>query len=86
MQLDEEKGEYVSTASFRHPYPATKVMWIPDQSLGTPDLLASSGDYIRLWNVNDDGTVTSKAKLDIVYLYIIIIMNNRTQIQNSAHL
>lgn len=71
MQLDEEKGEYVSTASFRHPYPATKVMWIPDQSLGTPDLLASSGDYIRLWNVNDDGTVTSKAKLDIVYLKYI---------------
>lgn len=31
IDLDEERGEFVLKATFDHPYPATKIMWIPDQ-------------------------------------------------------
>lgn len=31
IQLDEERGEFVLRASFEHPYPPTKIMWVPDQ-------------------------------------------------------
>lgn len=31
MQLDEDAGEFIHRGTFDHPYPATKVMWIPDQ-------------------------------------------------------
>ncbi|CAI2354134.1 unnamed protein product [Caenorhabditis sp. 36 PRJEB53466] len=31
VQLDEEAGELVHRSTFDHPYPATKIMWIPDQ-------------------------------------------------------
>ena len=31
IQLDEERGEFVLRAAFEHPYPPTKIMWVPDQ-------------------------------------------------------
>ena len=52
MQLDEDAGELVHRSTFDHPYPATKIMWIPDQKGTFPDLLATSGDYLRLWRVS----------------------------------
>eukprot|EP01013_Petalomonas_cantuscygni_P013277 TRINITY_DN2752_c0_g1_i1.p1 TRINITY_DN2752_c0_g1~~TRINITY_DN2752_c0_g1_i1.p1 ORF type:complete len:564 (+),score=103.19 TRINITY_DN2752_c0_g1_i1:240-1931(+) len=39
---------------FEHPYPATKVLWYPERvcdAPSTPDLLATTGDYLRLWEV-----------------------------------
>ena len=31
IQLDEERGEFVLMAAFEHPYPPTKIMWVPDK-------------------------------------------------------
>ena len=51
-------------AEFDHPYPCTKILWSPDVSSGARDLLATSGDYLRLWSMSDDGlgvgTLTAK--------------------------
>ena len=30
IQLNEEQGTFVHKATFDHPYPTTKIMWIPD--------------------------------------------------------
>ncbi|KAK7350936.1 hypothetical protein VNO77_10004 [Canavalia gladiata] len=38
--------------SFDHPYPPTKLMFHPSHHRKT-DLLATSGDYLRLWEVRD---------------------------------
>ena len=38
---------------FDHPYPTTKILWIPDTKGVCPDLLATSGDYLRIWKVNE---------------------------------
>ena len=32
IQLDEDRREFVLKAIFDHPYPTTKIMWIPDQA------------------------------------------------------
>ena len=53
IQLDEDRGEFVLRATFDHPYPTTKIMWIPDQTAQLPDLVATSGDYLWLWRVNE---------------------------------
>lgn len=39
---------------FDHPYPCTKIMWSPDVSFGGKDLLATTGDYLRVWELVDD--------------------------------
>jgi hypothetical protein len=30
VSLDENTSEFISRSTFDHPYPTTKVMWIPD--------------------------------------------------------
>jgi len=45
-----------------HPYPATKVQWAPE-SLATKDLFATTGDYLRLWNVHGDHDIRSECML-----------------------
>ena len=30
VSLDEEAGEFTPKSTFDHPYPTTKIMWIPD--------------------------------------------------------
>lgn len=44
--------------SFEHPYPPTKLMFQPNPAAAShrksSDLLASSGDYLRLWEVRDN--------------------------------
>lgn len=52
VQLDEERNEFVARGTFEHPYPATKVMWAPEPLARERDLLATSGDYLRLWAVS----------------------------------
>uniref|UniRef100_A0AAY5KD04 DDB1 and CUL4 associated factor 7 n=1 Tax=Esox lucius TaxID=8010 RepID=A0AAY5KD04_ESOLU len=54
--LEEESSEFICRNTFDHPYPTTKIMWIPDSKGVYPDLLATSGDYLRIWRVSDTET------------------------------
>eukprot|EP00667_Euglena_gracilis_P015438 EG_transcript_16066 len=65
VQLNEDKNLLEKKASFDHPYPATKVMFLPNMETSRPDLVATTGDYLRLWNVNEDSTsITAKTLLN----------------------
>eukprot|EP01100_Stratorugosa_tubuloviscum_P009618 TRINITY_DN402_c0_g2_i1.p1 TRINITY_DN402_c0_g2~~TRINITY_DN402_c0_g2_i1.p1 ORF type:complete len:331 (-),score=131.87 TRINITY_DN402_c0_g2_i1:80-1072(-) len=63
IQLNEETGEFVVRGNFDHPYPTTKIAWIPDKLNKLPDLLATTSDYLRLWEVTDSG-IKSKCVLN----------------------
>ncbi|KAJ4705312.1 putative WD-repeat protein [Melia azedarach] len=39
---------------FDHPYAPTNLMFFPAEETLNPDLLATSGDYLRLWEIHDD--------------------------------
>jgi WD repeat-containing protein 68 len=43
-------------SEFNHPYPATKIMWSPAKD-SEHDSVATTGDYLRVWRVSEDGTV-----------------------------
>ena len=38
VALDEETSEFKAKSTFDHPYPTTKIMWIPDAKGIYPDL------------------------------------------------
>ncbi|CAG9785858.1 unnamed protein product [Diatraea saccharalis] len=48
ISLDEETSEFSAKSTFDHPYPTTKIMWIPDSKGVYPDLLATSGLDLEL--------------------------------------
>lgn len=67
LQKD-EKGNRVfgKLCDFDHQYPATKVMFAPPKhsSGANKDLLATTGDYLRLWTVDGENKVDMKALLN----------------------
>ena len=54
---DSYNNQLYQACEFDHPYPCTKILWSPDtRNMGGKDLLATTGDYLRVWNVTDDGS------------------------------
>lgn len=43
IQLNEEQGKFNVTGTFIHPYPTTKIMFIPDKTGSREDLIATTG-------------------------------------------
>ncbi|GAV76202.1 WD40 domain-containing protein [Cephalotus follicularis] len=39
---------------FDHPYAPTNVMFLPSEDTASPDIIATSGDYLRIWDIHDD--------------------------------
>ena len=61
ITLDDENGAFPAQPdfSFTHPYPCTKIMFIPDKECTKEDLIATTGDYLRIWNIREDGVQLS---------------------------
>eukprot|EP00808_Paulinella_micropora_P017474 g11625.t1 len=64
IELNNEKGRLEVTGSFDHPYPTTKIMFNPDLSSDAEDIVATTGDYLRLWKIKPDGKVKMAALLN----------------------
>lgn len=56
LVVDDERGVLTSdpNLTFKHEYPPTKLMFIPDKEGTRPDLLATTGEFLHIWRVNDD--------------------------------
>lgn len=72
MELKREDGEsnpqqteFTKLADVEHPYPATKLAWAPAAVVShtDDDILATAGDYLRLWKVDGDGGNTKMKSL-----------------------
>jgi len=63
VQLNDESTYLKKVAEFNHPFPPTKLMWYPDR-LTKSDILASSGDFLRIWELNGTGGATLKSVLN----------------------
>ena len=66
VTLDEDTGRFVSDPQLRfdHPYPCTKLMFAPDKECQHEDLMATTGDFLRIWKIDDDadGSAAEKAR------------------------
>ncbi|OMJ95061.1 hypothetical protein SteCoe_1597 [Stentor coeruleus] len=56
ITLDEELQSYKKICQVDQTYPQTKIMWSPDS---TSQLLASSGDSLKIWHYSDTLTLRS---------------------------
>eukprot|EP01112_Ceratiomyxa_fruticulosa_P009799 TRINITY_DN2572_c0_g1_i1.p1 TRINITY_DN2572_c0_g1~~TRINITY_DN2572_c0_g1_i1.p1 ORF type:complete len:328 (+),score=67.04 TRINITY_DN2572_c0_g1_i1:165-1148(+) len=64
VQLNEETEVFECKGMFDHPYPTTKIMWVPDRKGERPDLLGTTGDYMRIWEVGEDGGIQLRSLLN----------------------
>lgn len=55
IKLSEDPNEdFNDVTSFPHNFPATKLLWLPNKSDSHPDLLATSSDFLRIWEVKEN--------------------------------
>ena len=57
IQLDNDLDSFEVKGSFTHKYPPTKLMWIPDLEGVCPDIMATSGETLKIWHVKEDCSV-----------------------------
>jgi len=53
IQNMDNSADFKVVGEFSHPYPATKMMFSPQTDV-TRDLLATTGDYLRLWSITGE--------------------------------
>lgn len=61
---DEDSSETLKrTTSFEHRLPPSKLMWFPEHGSSNPDLLISSSDTLKIWELSDSGEVELRSSL-----------------------
>eukprot|EP00826_Nyctotherus_ovalis_P013082 TRINITY_DN1349_c0_g1_i7.p1 TRINITY_DN1349_c0_g1~~TRINITY_DN1349_c0_g1_i7.p1 ORF type:complete len:313 (-),score=58.09 TRINITY_DN1349_c0_g1_i7:248-1186(-) len=64
VQLSTANHKFIQRQVFDHQYPPTKIMWIPDREGHRHDLLATSGEHLRIWKVDmENGRTDIRAEL-----------------------
>lgn len=58
--MDHAHRTFVQGTAFTHPYPPTKLAFVPDPEGTSPDLLATTSDFLRLWIIQEDGVQLEK--------------------------
>ena len=64
LKKTEADEKFVVTGTFDHPYPTTKIMWLPKPEIGEKDILATTGDYLRIWEVDGEDKVRQSSLLN----------------------
>lgn len=56
VQFNNDTSDFTTDSRlvFDHPYAPTNLMFFPSEDTANPDLIATSGDYLRLWEIHDD--------------------------------
>jgi WD repeat-containing protein 68 len=63
VQVNNETKKLEKKFSFDHKYPATKIMWLPDNNNNHPDLMVTSGDILKVWNIENNEKAELKCAL-----------------------
>lgn len=63
IQLNLDTQLFERKACFDHTFPATKLIWLPEKDGSKPDLLATSGENLKIWQVLDNKEVQIKSNL-----------------------
>eukprot|EP00002_Diphylleia_rotans_P027870 TRINITY_DN560_c0_g5_i1.p1 TRINITY_DN560_c0_g5~~TRINITY_DN560_c0_g5_i1.p1 ORF type:complete len:335 (+),score=57.53 TRINITY_DN560_c0_g5_i1:64-1068(+) len=64
VHFNEETAEFKTIHEIAHPYPVTKVKFLPDSTGTKPDYLVTSADYLRLWHLEEGGVAKRLIRFD----------------------
>lgn len=56
VQFNQENSDFSTDSRLvvDHPYAPTNIMFFPSEEVMNPDIIATSGDYLRLWEIHED--------------------------------
>ena len=88
----EPSFEFIKTAEATHAYPVTRILWEPPSSnKQTTDLLATSGDHLRLWSLPTDAaqayqtsSITGSRERPLQKLSPLALLSNSKSPEHTA--
>ena len=57
------KNKFSCITSFEHKLPPSKLMWFPEHDSSNPDLLVTSSDTLKIWEVTENQEVELRSSL-----------------------
>lgn len=63
IQQNEERGIFQQKFEFDHRFPPSKIMWIPDSEDNHPDILVTSAESLKVWNITNNQTAELSSSL-----------------------
>jgi len=63
VQLNPESRKLEKKFQFDHKFAPTKIMWVPDTMNNAPDLMATSGEMLRVYNIENNERAVLKCEL-----------------------
>ena len=48
---------------FKHEFPPTKMMWIPDYEGNRKDILATTAEYLRIWEIQPETNIFKEHRI-----------------------
>lgn len=86
IQLNRERNSFVRVCGIEHPYPATKLAWLPDRNAQHTDLLATTSDYLRLYSVEGGNLKLKSVLTGVCELPFSFLTSFRTRTMNLLRL
>lgn len=63
IELNSDGRKLKRTSKFEQKIPPTKMLFFPDHSSANPDLLITSSDTLKIWEILDNGEVEIRSSL-----------------------
>lgn len=63
IELSEDGSKMKRSSKFEQKIPPSKIMFFPDHSSANPDLLITSSDTLKIWEITETGEVEIRSSL-----------------------
>lgn len=79
LNLKKPNDGLIKINEFKHEFPPTKMMWIPDYEGNRKDILATTAEYLRIWEIQPETNIYKEHRIKrnvinkIFNLYLIFL-------------
>jgi WD repeat-containing protein 68 len=63
LNFDKPNDGFKKINEFKHEFPPTKIMWIPDIDGQRKDIMATTAEYLRVWEVQEETNTFKEHKI-----------------------
>ena len=63
LSFEKDNDGFKKINEFKHEFPPTKVMWIPDAEGTRKDILATTAEYLRIWEHQEETNTYKEHKI-----------------------
>ncbi|KAI8919044.1 hypothetical protein PhCBS80983_g01871 [Powellomyces hirtus] len=92
IEVQDKNADFIKVDDMEQPYPNTKLMWAPYKGSNSPDLFATTGDFLKIWELRpnhepmrDDGLDGRRNPSGRSSIVPIAVLKNQRRPNSAGH-